>query len=204
MDDGNSRDRILDAALEEFSAKGIAGARVEQIAKRAGVNVRMIYYFFKSKANLYREVNSRAARTGHFEIDDSTTDEVISRLLHALFGNAVSNVDFVRLLQWESLEIQSGSEELPNLIERNDLVARRVELMRQAQAEGRLAPNLDPQMLYIALHSLSLAPFAFPSLVKIASGLSPADNEFKTAYWLFLEQLARELSGNGERSDSAE
>ena len=48
-----TRARILDAALQEFSALGMAGARMDQIAAAAGVNKALLYYHFDSKENLY-------------------------------------------------------------------------------------------------------------------------------------------------------
>jgi len=49
-----SPDRILAAAAVEFAARGYAGARVDQIARRARVNKAMLYYHFRSKQGLYR------------------------------------------------------------------------------------------------------------------------------------------------------
>lgn len=51
-----SRERLLAAAAAEFAARGFAGANVDRIAKAARVNKAMIYYHFKSKAALYREI----------------------------------------------------------------------------------------------------------------------------------------------------
>ena len=48
-----TRTRILDAALGEFSALGLAGARMDQIAAAAGVNKALLYYHFDSKEKLY-------------------------------------------------------------------------------------------------------------------------------------------------------
>ena len=48
-----TRARILDAALGEFSSLGMAGARMDQIAAAAGVNKALLYYHFDSKENLY-------------------------------------------------------------------------------------------------------------------------------------------------------
>jgi TetR/AcrR family transcriptional regulator len=50
---GAARDAILAAARGEFSAKGLKGARVNEIAARAGVNKQLIYYYFGSKDELY-------------------------------------------------------------------------------------------------------------------------------------------------------
>jgi TetR/AcrR family transcriptional regulator len=51
-----SRERLLSAAAAEFAARGFDGAKVDRIATTARINKAMIYYHFKSKANLYREV----------------------------------------------------------------------------------------------------------------------------------------------------
>lgn len=60
-----SRDRILDAAAEEFAEAGLAGARVDSIARRAGVNKAMLYYRVGGKSDLYREVFLRAQEELH-------------------------------------------------------------------------------------------------------------------------------------------
>ena len=48
-----TRQRILDAALAEFAEKGLAGARIDDIAARGGVNKRMIYAYFGNKEDLW-------------------------------------------------------------------------------------------------------------------------------------------------------
>src|SRR5262245_22659147 len=58
-DPERTKARILDAAVIEFSAKGFAGARVSEIAARAGVNQQLIAYYFDGKEGLYRELGRR-------------------------------------------------------------------------------------------------------------------------------------------------
>jgi TetR/AcrR family transcriptional regulator len=53
---GDTRRALLDAAAAEFAARGYAGANVDRIARAARVNKAMIYYHFRSKAALYREI----------------------------------------------------------------------------------------------------------------------------------------------------
>jgi hypothetical protein len=48
-DADRSQKDILDAALVEFTEQGLGGARMDRIAERAGVNKRLIYYYFESK-----------------------------------------------------------------------------------------------------------------------------------------------------------
>ena len=51
-----TRERILDAATAEFSAHGIAGARVDRIARTAGCNKNLIYIYFENKETLFTTV----------------------------------------------------------------------------------------------------------------------------------------------------
>ncbi len=60
-DKNSTQTKILNAAIREFAEYGKAGARVDRIAKQAGVNKAMIYYHFNSKENLYY-----ASITDHF------------------------------------------------------------------------------------------------------------------------------------------
>src|SRR5437660_1267675 len=48
-----TRAAILKAALEEFAHEGVTGARTDEIARRAGVNKALLYYYFKDKEGLY-------------------------------------------------------------------------------------------------------------------------------------------------------
>ena len=51
-----NRAAILAAALHEFASEGVAGARTDEIARLAGVNKALIYYYFRDKESLYGAV----------------------------------------------------------------------------------------------------------------------------------------------------
>lgn len=57
----DSRRLILSAAREEFGQHGFAGGRVDRIARRAGVNKQLLFYYFGSKAGLFRSVLESAS-----------------------------------------------------------------------------------------------------------------------------------------------
>jgi len=54
-----TRERLLDAAEAQFAARGLAGSRVDGIARAAGVNVQLIYRYFGDKDGLYRAAFDR-------------------------------------------------------------------------------------------------------------------------------------------------
>jgi AcrR family transcriptional regulator len=58
-DRDGSRRLLLDAARAEFAAKGLMGARVDEIARQAGLNKQLVYHYFGSKDDLYLTVLER-------------------------------------------------------------------------------------------------------------------------------------------------
>ena len=62
-DPERTREQILQAAISEFSTKGLGGARIDVIAARAGANKRMIYHYFGNKEGLFVAVLERAYET---------------------------------------------------------------------------------------------------------------------------------------------
>src|SRR5437763_9825109 len=92
-----SRERILDAAVEEFAANGYAGARVEAIARRAGLNKQLISHHFGGKEGLYRAVmEERFGRPGG-ELNAMAVDPA------RIFELAADDGQWLRILLWEAL-----------------------------------------------------------------------------------------------------
>ncbi len=87
---------ILDAAAEEFAELGFNGARVDSIAKRAGINKAMLYYRVGDKEELYRRVVLRGQASLHNAmmkaIENSTTaTETITNVLSEIADNVLEN-----------------------------------------------------------------------------------------------------------------
>ena len=73
----SSKQRLFAAAAAEFAARGFAGANVDRIARAARLNKAMIYYHFRSKAALYREILRdmfAAVAAGVADVEDSAAD----------------------------------------------------------------------------------------------------------------------------------
>src|SRR5262245_54654380 len=102
-DPQRTRERILAAALLEFSAKGLAAGRVDQIARRERINKRVLYHYFGNKdgrftAIMQRKLTRRAAWASAAPDDPGET------LAH-WFTLACEDVDWVRLMEWEALTV---------------------------------------------------------------------------------------------------
>src|SRR4051794_30357270 len=103
-----SRERILAAALEEFSERGFAGARVDAIARRAGLNKQLISHHFGGKQALYDAV-MRARRSG---AGGELTEQPgpLPDSLGWFFERARNDPSWLRVLLWEVLD---GVDEIP-------------------------------------------------------------------------------------------
>src|SRR6266581_1310982 len=101
-DPRRTQERILAAALKEFSAKGFAGARVDEIARRAAINKRMLYHYFGDKKGLFREVLRR--KIAERQAWGVATPDEPSESLPCWFDLAWNDADWVRLLEWEALQ----------------------------------------------------------------------------------------------------
>jgi TetR/AcrR family transcriptional regulator len=111
-----TRDRILRAATEVFSAIGFAGARVDDIAERAGVNKALLYYHVGGKDELYSAVLTETIDHAYESIrqaSESSDDPAVrmQRVLDAFAQFGTSNPQFVPIML---REIASGGATLPD------------------------------------------------------------------------------------------
>ena len=116
-----TRARILDAALKEFSAKGLAGARTEQIASAAGVNKALLYYYFESKEKLYSaalEMVSQRVRNRSMAIleRDASPGERLLRAALDHFDRILTQREFQSMMQQEMMRLHKGEEGLLPLL----------------------------------------------------------------------------------------
>lgn len=193
MDDRTPRKRdrertrraLLDAALAEFAAKGIAGARVSSIAARAGVNKQLITYYFGGKRGLY---DALVAEWLAAEAEFATPDLTLGELVGAYVRASVERREISRVFLRETLEdADPGGGGLGDA---------EVEQLRARQAAGELAPDLDPAFVLLALQGAASAGLVFPGDVRRVTGLDPASAEFAERY---AEQLARLIAHLGVR-----
>jgi TetR/AcrR family transcriptional regulator len=154
-----TRQRILDAALSEFAANGLAGARTEQIAATAGVNKALLYYYFESKEKLYTaalEMVSAQVRDRSMAVflRDASPGERMLRAALDHFDRILTQREFQSLMQQEMMRLRKGeTAELPILVKRvfGPMQAMFQSLVREGIASGELIEAEWLQMLLAAL-----------------------------------------------------
>ncbi len=187
-----TRERIMAAALKEFSAHGFAGARTDAIARRAHVNERMIFYCFDSKEGLYRAVLQKkmAAKAAMIE---SMPDEDFATGLVTGFAAACDDVDSLRMWQWEALD--NSTRKLVAEEERRAFLQSEVARWRRAKASGALPPDADEEMLFLVSMALRAFPLVLPQAVSLVTGMDPLDPEFQRKWSACLQCIGQRLFG---------
>src|SRR5271170_5742626 len=191
-----TRERILSAALKEFAAKGFAGARVDEIARRANINKRMLYHYFGDKEDLFKAVLRRKISERQAWAEASSGEP--TETLPFWFEAACKDIDWVRMLEWEAL--QNAGQKVIDDKERRATVARGLERIRQRQARGQISSEFDPRHVMLAMRSLTWFPVAFPQLTEMIMGRSVFDSRFQRERTEFLKKFAVAFQpANGQR-----
>ena len=154
-----TRARILEAATNEFSANGLAGARTERIAEAAGVNKALLYYYFRSKQELYNaaleEIAEKVVLSGlsAMNLECSAGERLVHFALNH-FDRIHTRRTFQSLLQQEMIRLHRGEENaVAPLVEKvfRPMMLRFRAALAEGQSTGELIRVDDMQMMYAAL-----------------------------------------------------
>jgi AcrR family transcriptional regulator len=99
---------IVEVATREFADKGLAGARIDEIAAATRTSKRMIYYYFESKEGLYVAVLEEAYRRirsieAELHLEDLPPEAALRKLVGFTFDYQLGNPDFIRLVMNENM-----------------------------------------------------------------------------------------------------
>lgn len=134
-----TRTRILDAATAEFSARGIAGARVDRIADAAACNKALLYSYFGNKEQLFDVVF--AALVARLVAENPIDAEHLDAYAGALVDSYLASPQLVRLALWDRLERGGAGMRSPELLATD---AAKVAAIADAQAAGAASTRFAP------------------------------------------------------------
>jgi TetR/AcrR family transcriptional regulator len=171
--------RIVTAAREEFSRRGFDGARVDQIARRAGVNKQLLFYYFHSKRGLFSAVLARGAA----ELEQAlaalpaTGDRPLERIratLAAQFDFLANHPDLVTLLT------QAGRSDTRPFA---PAIKRLVVLVAEGQGRGQVRDDVDPHLAAAQALVLMVAYLGLESLITASAPPLGADEPGLRERW---------------------
>jgi AcrR family transcriptional regulator len=151
---------ILVAALAEFADKGLAGARVDEIAKKTSTSKHMIYYYFGNKEGLYQAVLKRAYdnfRIAEQAVDYASLDPVdaMRSLIGQTFNMHVENPLSVRIIMGENLNNGEHIGKIAGLDERRAILVTIEQILTRGVASRQFRAGLDPLHIHMTASALS-------------------------------------------------
>ena len=201
----DKRERILAVATDQFAAKGLAGARVDEIAREAQVNKQLVYYYFGGKLGLYNEVLGHMIEESRHKIEAEAACETLAERMQLLTraGTHPNSVRWQRLLGWEALEADPSESAIIREEDRRGAWQRHLASVLDAQRSGEVDADLDPEPLALALVSIAILPYVLPQVTKFITGTRPTDEKFLERYEALVGQLIAHLHGDGAPGDTA-
>ena len=158
-----SQATILAAARDEFAEHGLGGARMDRIAERAGLNKRLIYYYFEDKEQLFRAVLEQAYRhireeERKLKLLELKPADAVRRLVEFTWNYYLEHPEFLSLLNSANLHRarhlqDSNAQRVREL--NSPLIATLGEILEHGRRDGSFRGGIDPVQLYVSIAGLS-------------------------------------------------
>jgi TetR/AcrR family transcriptional regulator len=172
------RRRLLDAAEEVFAARGYRGATTREIANRAGLAKRMLFYYFPNKEAVYRGVLDRWASNMVALHERFRGDPGPVGLAEVIEGITYFAATHIAALKVVSREIMDGGAYLPELSRKllQPLFARGGEEVARNMASGVFRPG-DPMHAMVSVGGVTLFYFLIQPLLAMVWDRDPLSPE---------------------------
>jgi AcrR family transcriptional regulator len=183
-----TRARILDAAIEEFTTYGLAGARIDRIAEAAEANKRSIYVYFDSKELLFKAAL-------HHVITDLVTAVVLTEddlpdYAGRMFDYHLQHPQALRMSMWRQLERPTAGPDVAGVY------AEKIRVMKQRQ-RGRAPGGLPPTDLIVLIIGLAQSWLLTPDDLLAADGSDPRSSRRLASHRASIVEAARRLCEPG-------
>jgi AcrR family transcriptional regulator len=160
-DADRSQGTILAAARDEFAEFGLGGARMDRIAERAGLNKRLIYYYFEDKEKLFQAVLEQTYRDIRQEerklnLLDLKPAAALRRLVEFTWDYYLLHPEFLTLLNSANLHRARHLQESNRAREMSSpLIEMLAEILERGRKDGSFRGGVDPVQLYVSIAGLS-------------------------------------------------
>ena len=160
-DADRSRQEILRAAMGEFADHGFGGARVEAIAERAGVNKKLIYYYFEGKDELFLAVLEQSyadirAAEQKLQLETGDPVEAIRSLVEFTWNHYLAHPEFLALLNSENMHRAGHLKRSRRIRQMNSpLIDVLAAVLARGEQTGVLRAGVDAMQLYISIAGLA-------------------------------------------------
>jgi AcrR family transcriptional regulator len=160
-DPERTKANILEVAAAEFGEKGLAGARIDEIAALTQTSKRMIYYYFGSKEGLYLAVLEESYRQVReielqLHLQDLEPEPALRRLVAFTFDHHLTHENFIRLVMNENMHRGEYLARSTRIQELNvPAIAAIRNLYQRGVKSGVFRRGLDPVDIHASISALS-------------------------------------------------
>jgi AcrR family transcriptional regulator len=160
-DPERTKANILEVAAAEFGEKGLAGARIDEIAALTQTSKRMIYYYFGSKEGLYLRVLEESYRKvrdieAELHLEDLEPEQALRRLVAFTFDHHLSHENYIRLVMSENINRGQFIAQSKNIQQLNvPAIAAIRHLYQRGVKAGTFRPGLDAVDIHASISALS-------------------------------------------------
>ena len=183
-----SRAAILHAAVREFAQEGVAGARIDKIARSAGVNKALLYYYFKDKETLYRAVLDQVFSGLRLTIHQALSQDLppkdkLAGYVRAHFDYIASNPLYPRIVQAEMMRAGHGDPSRMQRIAKQyfrPVFLELSSLLREGAQCGEFR-RVDPLHFIPSMISVIVFHFNTAPIMKFMTGKDPMSAEMIAA-----------------------
>ncbi len=176
----STEEKVLEAARSIFHQRGFAGARMEEIARKAGINQALLHYYYRSKENLFDEVFKEAVmgflpRLTEILGADMPLDMKVYKVVDFYCNTLIKNRDIPVFVL---AELRQNPAKVVTLISEQAQLSltKFVAQIESEAAQGNIIP-VDPKHFFANLVSLTIFPFVAEPLLKRMFNLD--DNGFQ-------------------------
>ncbi len=178
-----SRKAILKAAVHEFAREGVSGARTDAIARSAGVNKALLYYYFKDKDALYQAVLDQVFSGVRSAIHNALSQnlpprEKLASYVCAHFDYIASNLLYPRIVQAEFLRAGRDPSRLERIAKHyfRPVFLELSALLKEGEQSGEFRAvnpiHFIPSMISVIVFYFNTAP-----IMKLMTGADPMSPE---------------------------
>jgi AcrR family transcriptional regulator len=181
--------RLLEAATDEFAARGIAGARVDRIAAAANANKQLIYAYYGNKDQLFDAVLTTRFRALTEDVPFAPDD--LAGYVGRLFDYLVQHPEVLRLATWAGLERPTAVAAFEADSYRTKLIA-----IADAQRDGRLDASFAPADLLALSLGVTGAWFTASEALRTHGSENPWSTERLAQFRAAAVQATTRILGN--------
>ncbi len=172
---------ILEAAMDIFVEKGWSGARMQEIADRAGINKALLHYYFRSKENIYDKIIESVLSRFFSEMNqelqtDQSFEQVIRQFIYGVVAAINANP---RIPMFIISELSRGGKNVQGILASMvdqygvSLPQRMFALIRRESESGSIRPIDPPQLMITLLGSCLFYFVAEPLVIEILNHVQP-------------------------------